>query len=294
MLDGLIDLHLHTTCSDGLDTPEVLVARAVEQEYRAISITDHDTVTGVIRATEAAKGTDLEIVPGIELSAMDDGDDIHILGYFMDYSDPEFLERISFFMEKRRERADKIVLALNSLGLEISIDTVLKVAHGAPIGRPHIAEAMLSENLVQFYGEAFIRYIGTDGPAYQPKYNLTPSDAIQLILGTGGIPVMAHPAAVHRDYIIHELVEYGLMGLEVMHPLHSPEKQAYYRRLAGQYGLFVTGGSDWHGEGRRRNFDNVKGVKGIPYETIVEMKASADRLKEQKQSRSGECEQGIV
>ena len=294
MLDGRIDLHLHTTCSDGLDTPEVLVGQALEQGYRAIAITDHDTMTGVVRATAAAKGTDLEIVPGIELSAMDDGDDIHILGYFMDYSDTDFLERIGLFMEKRHERAEKIVQTLNSLGLDISIETVLKVAHGAPIGRPHIAEALLSENLVQFYGEAFIRYIGTGGPAYEPKYNLTPREAIRLILSTGGIPVMAHPASVHRDYIIHELVEYGLMGLEVMHPLHTPEKQAYYRRLAGQHGLFVTGGSDWHGEGRRRNFDNVTGVKGIPYDTVAAMKAAADRLKEQGQSRSGEREQGIA
>ncbi len=292
MLNGRIDLHLHTSCSDGLDTPETLVRQAVDEGYRAIAITDHDTVDGVVRGLVAACGTGLEVIPGIELSSMDDGDDIHILGYYIDYTDQVFLKQIKFFMEKRHERAEKIVEALNHLGLDISIDMVLKVAHGAPIGRPHIAEALLSENLVNFYGEAFIRYIGSDGPAYVPKYQLSPREAIELVLRTGGIPVIAHPAAIRRDYIIHELVEYGLMGIEAIHPLHPPEKQEYYRRLAAQYGLFITGGSDWHGEGRRRSFDNVLDVTGIPPETVERMKRIADRLKRSR--GEGAREQGIA
>ena len=272
MLNGPIDLHLHSSCSDGLDTPEELARTAVSRGFTAISITDHDTVEGVSRGIEAARGTNLEIIPGIELSSMDGEDDIHILGYYIRYEDPEFVKRIAFFKEKRRERADEIVTCLNYLGLDISIDTILKIAHGAPIGRPHIAEALLSENLIDFYQEAFIRYIGIDCPAYVPKYRISPREAIELILNYGGIPVIAHPFAVRRDEIIPELIGYGLMGIEAVHPLHTLEIQEHYRKLAAQYGVIVTGGSDWHGKSRRRNFSNIASSILVSEETINEMR----------------------
>ncbi len=272
MLPGTVDLHLHTTCSDGHDTPEELVEKAVRNGYSAISITDHDTVSGVIRGIEVAHGTPLELIPGIELSSMDQDDDIHILGYFIQYDDPEFVNSISFFKEKRRERAEEIVECLNYLGLEITIDIVLKIAHGAPIGRPHIAEALLSENQIKYYNEAFIRYIGMNGPAYVPKYRITPRETIELILKNGGIPVLAHPVSIQRDDIIPELVEAGLMGIEAVHPLHYPEKQLYYRKLAKKYGLIATGGSDWHGSTRRQNFINIQESSKIPPKTVREMK----------------------
>ena len=252
MLNGTIDLHLHTVCSDGLDTPEALVETALASGLRVISITDHDTVEGVIRGMEAARNTDLELIPGIELSSIQDLIDIHILGYFVDYRDPEFIRRIAFFKEKRRERAEEIVLALNRLGLDIQIETVLRIAHGAPVGRPHIAEALLLEELVATYDEAFVRYIGVHGPAYVPKYRVEPREAIELIRNSGGIPVLAHPGVLNRDELIPELVEYGLTGLEVIHPLHTIEKQLSYEKIANMYGLIVTGGSDWHGRGRHR------------------------------------------
>ena len=272
MLRGTIDLHLHTTCSDGLDTPEELVKNAVWENFTVISITDHDTVEGVVRGIEAARGTQLEVIPGIELSSIDNNDEIHILGYYINYENPEFLKQISFFMEKRRERADEIVKSLNYLGLDISIETVLKIAHGAPIGRPHIAEALLKENLIDYYNEAFTLYIGMNCPAYVPKYRITPRETIGLILDYGGIPVLAHPYAVRRDDIIPELIEYGLMGIEAIHPLHTPEKQHYYKDLAGKYGLLVTGGSDWHGKARRQNFRNITDSIQVSEKTISDMK----------------------
>ncbi|MBT4482922.1 MAG: PHP domain-containing protein, partial [Candidatus Latescibacteria bacterium] len=240
--------------------------------YSAIAITDHDTVSGVIRGIEAAHGTPLELIPGIELSAMDQDDDIHILGYYIRYDDPEFVKSISFFKEKRRDRAEEIVECLNYLGLEITIDIVLNIAHGAPIGRPHIAEALLSENQIVHYNEAFIRYIGANGPAFVPKYRITPRETIELILKNGGIPVLAHPLSIRRDDIIPGLVESGLMGIEAVHPLHHPEKQLYYRKLAEKYGLIATGGSDWHGATRRRNFTNILESSKIPLKTVREMK----------------------
>ncbi|MFC1528838.1 PHP domain-containing protein [Candidatus Latescibacterota bacterium] len=285
MLPGTVDLHLHTTCSDGLDTPEELVEKAVSNGYSAISITDHDTVSGVIRAIEAAHGTSLEIIPGIELSSMDQDDDIHILGYYIQYRDPEFVNNISFFMEKRRERAEEIVECLNYLGLEIKIDTVLKIAHGAPIGRPHIAEALLSENQIKYYNEAFIRYLGVNCPAYVPKYRITPRETIELILKNGGIPVLAHPVSIRRDEIIPELVESGLMGIEAVHPMHYPEKQLYYRKLAEKYGLIATGGSDWHGSTRRQNFINIQESSKIPVKTVREMKLLLNSRKKSGEKR---------
>ena len=272
MLNGTIDLHLHTNCSDGLDTPEELVRTFALEGFTTISITDHDTVAGLERGMKAAVGSPLEVVPGIELSSMDKDDDIHILGYFIDYKDPVFLEKISFFMEKRRERADEIVKCLNRIGLDINIDSVLKIAHGAAIGRPHIAEALLSEKLIDFYDEAFIRYLGTNCPAYVPKHKISPREAIQIILDNGGIPVIAHPYAYRRDEIIHDLVGDGLMGIEAVHPLHTPVIQDRYKKIALQYGLWVTGGSDWHGKSRRRNYRNIVDSSLVTEQTLAEMK----------------------
>ncbi len=272
MLNGYIDLHLHTTCSDGQDTPEELIEAAFSAGYKTVSITDHDSVDGVIRGLEASKNKSIELIPGIELSAIDGVDDVHILGYYIDYKDPDFLEQIAFFKEKRQERAEKIVRHLNRLGLDIQIDTVFRIAHGAPIGRPHIAEALLSEELIDTYGEAF-RYIGSNGPAYVPKYNVKPAEAIELILKYGGIPVLAHPGIMDRDEQILEFKNYGLMGIEAIHPLHPPEKQLYYEKLADRYGLLITGGSDWHGKGRSSSFRKLINSRKVPHKTISEMKS---------------------
>ena len=273
MLNGSVDLHLHTTCSDGLDTPEELVDVAVERGYRYISITDHDTVEGVVRGIEAAKGKPIELIPGIELSSMQGDDDIHILGYYFDYTIPEFVERIAFFKERRGDRAEAIVQALNSLGLDINIETVLTIAHGAPLGRPHIAAALLSEELVDTYNEAFDRYIGAHGPAYVPKYEISPREAIELIRSSGGIPVLAHPGVIDRDDSIEEMVDYGLMGIECIHPLHTQSMRRRYERLAGKYSLICTGGSDWHGRERSRNPNRFRSLGSVPEETIGQMKS---------------------
>ena len=272
MIRGTIDLHIHTTCSDGKDTPEDIVEAYSQAGYTVISITDHDSVKGVIRGMEAAEGSDMELIPGIELSCIKDIYDIHILGYFVDYHNANFIENIAFFKEKRRERAEEIIKNLNYLGLDIQFETVLRIAHGAPLGRPHIAEALLSEELINTYSEAFARYIGDQGPAYVPKHEVTPHEAIQLILTSGGIPSLAHPGVLNRDEFIFELMDYGLIGLEAIHPLHTPEKQLYYEKLAKKYGLFVTGGSDWHGKSRRSSFKELHHSRKVPAKTITEMK----------------------
>lgn len=273
MLRGTIDLHIHTTCSDGQDTPEDIIEVYCQAGYSTISITDHDSVEGVIRCIEAARGRNIELIPGIELSSIQDVYDIHILGYYMDFNNQEFLSRIAFFKEKRRERAEEIVRNLNYLGLDIQFETVLRIAHGAPVGRPHIAEALLSEELINTYDEAFVRYIGNQGPAYVPKYYVSPGEAINLLLESGGIPVLAHPGVLNRDEFIFEMMDYGLVGLEAIHPLHTPEKQIYYEKIAKKYGLIITGGSDWHGKSRRTSLKELNISRRVPNKTITEMKA---------------------
>ena len=280
MLRGKIDLHLHTVCSDGQETPEELVQTALKAGYTTISVTDHDTVAGIPRALAAARGTGIEVIPGIELSAIDRSDDIHILGYFIDYKNPDFLEQIQFFKDKRYERAEEIVRNLNKVGLDIQINTVLRIAHGAPIGRPHIAEALVAEELVDTYGEAFFRYIGSDGPAYVPKYEVKPAEAIQLIIQYGGIPVIAHPGVLDRDEVIFELKADGLLGIEAIHPFHTPEKQKFYIELARKLDLIVTGGSDWHGQGRSSNFKKLINLRIVPPSSVEQMKEIVTHRKE--------------
>ena len=268
MLKGTLDLHLHTICSDGLDTPEDIVAVSLEGGYEAIALTDHDSVAGVKRALDAAEGTDLTIVPGIELSTSINAQELHILGYFIDYQDEEFLKKITFFKEKRRERAEEITHYLNRLGLDLKFETILRIAHGAPLGRPHIAEALLSEELVSTYEEAFHRYIGFNGPAYVPKYKVEPKEGIELILSVGGVPVFAHPGVYGNDGIIPELIDYGLKGVEAIHPLHTVGMQMRYRELCRKYGIVYTGGSDWHGIGRGR--ESISHHK-VPREVLDEL-----------------------
>ena len=287
MLRGAIDLHLHTTCSDGQETPEELVETALKAGYRIISITDHDTVAAIPRALDAVGGRDLEIIPGIELSAVDGADDIHILGYFVDYEHEGFLEKIQFFKDKRRDRAEEIVCNLNKVGLDIQIETVLRIAHGAPIGRPHIAEALLAEELIDSYSEAFFRYIGSDGPADVPKYEVKPAEAIELILEYGGIPVMAHPGIVDRDELLYQLRGEGLMGVEAIHPFHTTEKQKYYIDLAKKLGLIVTGGSDWHGQGRSSTFKKLINLRTVPKSSVEQMKNIVKRRKERGATHAG-------
>ena len=247
-----VDLHIHTRCSDGMVAPEEIPHMAFRAGLEVVAITDHDAVDGIERAF-AGNGYDgLEIVPGVELSATAGGADVHILGYYIDWQDRTLLEWIAFFREKRLERARRMVEKLRALGMDLCFETVLEMANGAAVGRPHVADALVKEELIGSYGEAFARYIGYDGPAYFPKVGISPAEAIRLIRGVGGIPVLAHPGTVQRDEWIPSMVRDGLMGIEVFHPMHSPIVRRYYEALAIKHGVIRTGGSDYHGEGRGR------------------------------------------
>ena len=272
MSDKYVDLHIHTRCSDGTSPPEAIPSLASQAGLEAVAITDHDAVDGIDRAIAGNTCNGLEIIPGVELSTTLGGADIHILGYYIDWKDRTLLEWIALFREKRLERARKIVEKLRALGLDLRFDTVLEVADGAAIGRPHIADALVNEELIRFYGEAFTRYIGYDGPAYFPKYAISPSEAIRLIRRAGGIPVLAHPGSVHRDEYIPAMVRDGLMGIEVFHPIHPPMVRRHYEALAIKHGILRTGGSDYHGDGRGRSQIGCERVPGGLAENLRNMK----------------------
>ncbi len=250
MEDSYVDLHTHTTCSDGITRPEEIPGLAKKVGLKAIAITDHDTVRAIDRALQAASPLNIEVIPGVELSTMLNDSEIHILGYFMDWQNRAFGGKMRELKEGRLFRAEKMVARLNKLGINLHLDQVLEIAGEGVVGRPHIADALVREGVVSSYAKAFDRYIGQHGPAYVSKRLLSPAEAIGLIGTAGGVPVLAHPATMHKDELIPLLVKWGLKGIETIHPMHTPQLIQHYEEISQRYGLVCTGGSDYHGKDR--------------------------------------------
>jgi predicted metal-dependent phosphoesterase TrpH len=242
-----VDLHLHTTASDGQLSPTELVQLAREHGLEVIAITDHDTTNGIDEAQQAAQGSPV-LIPGVELSADDDGVDVHTLGYFMDFHAPAFQERLARFRDDRLHRGRRIVEKLDALGLPLDWARVEAIAGGGAVGRPHVARAMVEAGYVQTVKEAFDRYLFTGGPAYMARERLSPEGAIELIHSVGGVAVLAHPGLVahYERLVVERLVQAGLDGIEIVHPDNPPAVEQRARELALQYGLIMTGGSDFH------------------------------------------------
>ncbi|MDE2829466.1 MAG: PHP domain-containing protein [Gemmatimonadota bacterium] len=264
-----IDLHLHSTKSDGSFSPTQVVQRAAELGVSAISLTDHDSVAGVQEAQNIGRDIGVEVIPGIELSAQEAGIDIHILGYFIDPTNSDLLAYIQKFQDARRNRAEKIVARLNRLGVRITIAQVLHKAGDATIGRPHVADVLVEEGFVFSHDHAFQKYLGYGKPAYQPKYVLTPREAVEVIHAAGGLASLAHPVLYRRDALIPDLIKQGLDGLEVMHVKHDHADVRRYSDMAQHYDLLTTGGSDCHGDGRGQA---VMGTVRIPLTFLAAMK----------------------
>jgi hypothetical protein len=270
------DLHLHTLFSDGTYTPEELVSSAIKKRLSAIAIVDHDTVGAVGLAIEEARESDLEVLPGIELSAAYNNQEIHILGYLIDYKKKSFLEKLESLKSNRVERVYKMSAKLNALGINLAPESVFALAGSGTVGRLHIARALVKEGLVGSVFEVFQKYLGDNGPAYVLGFRFSPKDAIRFIKDAGGVPVLAHPYILRNDELIPEFAKLGLMGLEVYYPEHSQGMINYYLELAKKHDLLVTGGSDCHGKAK----PEVRlGAIKVPYELVTKLKEAEEKLK---------------
>ena len=253
-----IDLHIHTTASDGTLTPSEVVARAIKLNLKAISITDHDTLAGSIEALSSGIPTGLEFLTGVEISAApppvyDHSGSFHLLGYAIQLDDLRLNQTLEKLQVARANRNPSIVKCLNELGIAISLDEVRAEAGDAQLGRPHIAQTMVRKGVVSSVNEAFDRFLGTDKPAYVDKYRIECSRAIDIMLGAGGIPVLAHPGLLEYesdgslDELIGQLKQMGILGIEVLYPLHNANQTRLFTELAQRHDLLMTGGTDFHG-----------------------------------------------
>jgi hypothetical protein len=284
MTAGIIDLHAHTTHSDGSATPEQVIELARAKGARAVAITDHDTVAAFSEARAAADRLGVEFVRGIEISAEYSPGTMHILGYCVDDGSTRFAEKLDELKRARERRNPQIAERLQALGLDVSYDEVARIAGNEVVGRPHFARVMVDKGYVETIRAAFDEYLKKGAPAYVEKARLSPSDAIALIHEAGGVAVLAHPYQLNLssfeevDRVIGELVELGLDGIEALYSRHSAAERASYAEIARRRGLLVTGGSDYHGS-YKPDISIVTGLGDleVPYELLEEVKARASQ-----------------
>src|SRR6058998_4447321 len=267
-----VDLHSHTTASDGTLTPRELVRAAAQRGVRVLAVTDHDSTDGLRDAIdEAARHPPLTIVPGLEINCDVPGAEVHILGYYVDAEAAWFQD---FLREQRVERAarvHRIAARLAELGMPIDPAEVFALVKEGSAGRPHVAQVMVQRGYVKSVREAFDRYLSMNGPANVPRKRFTPIEAVRVIRRERGVPVLAHTGLANRDDLIPELVEAGLLGIEVFYPEHSSGQITAYREICARLGLIATGGSDFHGTrvGGVRN----PGVQPVPESAWQELQS---------------------
>ena len=248
----MIDLHLHTTASDGTLSPRDLVSRASAAGLRTISVTDHDTTAGLAEAGAAAAALKLELVPGIEITAVQDGRDVHVLGYFFDPGSSQLDRFLEAQRADRVRRVREMCDRLHALGYAVPADDLLQAASDEPgrsVGRPAIADALVCAGHARDRDDAFARLIGRDSPAYVPREGVSVQEVVRIIKAAGGIASLAHPILARMDDVIPSLAACGLDALEARHSDHGPDAEARYRAMASALGLAVSGGSDFHGDG---------------------------------------------
>lgn len=248
-----IDLHVHTTASDGTMSPAEVVRYAKEKGLRTIAITDHDTIEGIAEGLQEGRKLGLEVIPGVEVSVDFAKGTMHLLGYYIDYTSAELLEKLAIVQRARAERNLKIIEKLRGLGIDIDLSEIKEAPEHGQIGRPHFAYALVQKGYVQNIQDAFERYLRKGGPAYAEKFKFSPQEAMSVIHKAGGVTVLAHPFTLNQlqlhdlEPVIVELKENGLDGIETYYPEHSEGQTKFYRHLAQKYGLAITGGSDFHG-----------------------------------------------
>lgn len=276
-----IDLHTHTTASDGTFTPEEIVDYAIKKNLAAIAITDHDTIRGIKKAKHYLSDNNiLEIISGIELSTNDPNykSDIHIIGLFIDENNAVFVDNLESIINSRNNRNKKMIKKLNHIGISITLEDVIESATDGVITRAHFAQALLQKGYVDNMRDAFSKYIGNGCVGYVSREKLSPKRAIEMILACGGIPILAHPTLYDlnlRDLsqLIHQLKLCGLKGIEGIYSTYTKSEEKYIKDLARQYNLLITGGSDFHGK-NKSNIDlgTGRGNLKIPYDILVSLK----------------------
>jgi 3',5'-nucleoside bisphosphate phosphatase len=271
------DLHTHSDASDGTTSPEENVKLALEIGLEGIAVTDHDTTAPFERSLAAADGTGLEIITGTEFSAELDEQSVHVLGFWVDPEDGPLQAEMDRLRNERTRRAEEIVEKFHGLDIPVSIDRVKELAGEAPIGRPHIAKAVLETGAVDSLQEVFDSYLADGGPAYVPKYAVDPVAAVRLIVGAGGVAVVAHPGLFGSRArskgdgdaprltvaTIEQMVEAGMVGIEADHPDHTDEDRRHYNEVAQALGLIVTAGSDFHGERKDNQLGQVTSPRAV-------------------------------
>ena len=252
----VIDLHTHTSYSDGTDTPAQLINKALAAGISIIGLTDHDSISGWQEATNALR-TGISLVPGAEISCQTpDGISVHILGLLFDSNNSELMSTLEKTRENRHGRMEKIIARINEAGIDITMDDVLEqLSDGATLGRPHLADALVKKGIVASRDEAFTQMLHNNSKYYVSHYSPTPEVAIKLIKAAGGVSVIAHPMASHRGRTISldtfgSIIQAGLDGIEVEHRDHSPDEKSQLIKLANESNLVMTGASDYHGNGK--------------------------------------------
>lgn len=241
------DLHIHTTASDGLLSPQEVVEWASRKKLCAVAITDHDTIKGIQPAMEASSQYNIEVIPGIEFSTEYMDEEIHILGYYIDYKQDWLMAKLDEIYESRYNRAIKMIDKLSAMGMNISLEQVKELAEGGTIGRPHIARALQENGYICNMKDAFKLYIGKGCPGYVERYRISCQEAIYMIKQLGGVPVLAHPGLINNKDCIDTILDMGVEGIEVYHTKHDDETIRYALKAVAHRKLLITGGSDCHG-----------------------------------------------
>ncbi len=265
-----VDMHMHTTCSDGALSPKDLVKKAKQVGLAAVSITDHDNFAAIAEAKPLAEELGVELIAGVEVSTAHEERDVHILGYFIKTENSPLSDYLAYCRKQRLARTERMVDRLNQQGVKIRVEHVLEKASGGSVGRPHIAAVLQENGYVNNYNEAFLKYIGTNCPAYEKSIETKPAEVISLINEAGGLSFLAHPGRQVPDDTLRHLIDSGLDGLEIVHPSHDAHRQEYYRSIANEYFLLMSGGSDYHGV-KPQDEENF-GKMHIDYSWLQKMK----------------------
>lgn len=271
-----VDLHTHSTASDGVVSPADLVNEASRRGIAVLGITDHDTLDGLPEALTTASAQGIELIEGVELSTTTDVGEFHLLGYLIDREDARFVAKLSELSNSRLRRVRLMLAKLEDLGYEVDVNRVLVQGNSGSIGRPHVARELVRLGVVESVGEAFDKFLKSKRPAYVPREAFSPEDAIALVHSNGGVPVLAHPFSTRDpDAAVERLIPAGLAGIEVYYAEYSAEQHAYLGALADRHGLLKTGGSDFHGTSDREGRE--LGTAPVPPEVIHRLREAAGR-----------------